>query len=312
MTLNVIDVSEYNGNIDWKRVKGSIDAAIIRAGYRGYGSAGILVTDKKFAINAEGANAQGIPIGVYWLSQALNEAEAREEAMYLVNLLKPYDIDFPVYLDSEYCKQDGNGRGDRIGKDQRTKNTLAFLAAIKAAGYKAGLYCAESWFSDEIDGTAVRNAGYTIWCARLAGKPRIGDHDAWQYSWKGSVNGISGDVDLNYFYTDFSGNIDITKPTEKPSTTSTGATYTVKKGDTLSAIAKKYGTTYAVLAAYNGIENPNLIYVGQVIKIPKSVTEIAKEVISGVWGDGAERKNRLTEAGYNYSEVQKEVNKLLK
>lgn len=311
MTLNVIDVSAHNGKINWKSVKGKVDAVIIRAGYRGYSPAGKLAVDKNFYVNAEGAREQGIPIGVYWLSQALNEAEAREEARYLATLLKPYDIDYPVYLDSEYCAQNGEGRGDRIGKDQRTKNALVFLAEIKAAGYKAGLYCAESWFSDEIDGAAIRKAGYTIWCARLAGKPRIGNHDAWQYSWKGKVPGIPGDVDLNYFYKDFTGKT-TTKPVQKPATTSAGTTYKVKKGDTLSAIAKKYGTTYAKLAAFNGIKDPNKIYTGQVLKIPKSVTEIAKEVISGKWGNGAERKKRLTEAGYNYSEVQKKVTELLK
>lgn len=114
---------------------------------------------------------------------------------------------------------------------------------------------------------------------------------------------------------------------EKPAannsvSTATGneVVYTVAKGDTLIGIAKKYGTTYKVLAAYNGISNPNIIHVGQKIKIPgtatttakKSNTEVAREVIQGKWGNGAARKQKLTAAGYDYSAVQAEVNRLLK
>ncbi len=104
----------------------------------------------------------------------------------------------------------------------------------------------------------------------------------------------------------------------KPSTSGTSETvYTVVRGDTLSSIAAKYGTTYQVLAQYNGIANPNIISVGQKIRIPgtaapkKSIDEIAREVIDGKWGNGADRKTRLTAAGYDYAAVQSRVNKLL-
>ena len=144
---------------------------------------------------------------------------------------------------------------------RRTKNALAFLKAIAAAGYTAGLYCAENWFTAEIDGDAIRKAGYTIWCARLAGKPRIGNHDAWQYTWKARVSGISGSVDMSEFYRDFA-----------------------------DADAKE--PTY--------------------ISNPKSLDEISKEVIVGKWGNGDERKKRLTAAGYDYVEIQKRVNAMLR
>lgn len=106
---------------------------------------------------------------------------------------------------------------------------------------------------------------------------------------------------------------------QKPSTSSgtSETVYTVQRGDTLSGIAAKYGTTYQKLAQYNGIANPNIISVGQKIKIPgtgtpkKSVDEIAREVIDGKWGNGADRKNRITAAGYDYAAVQKRVNQLL-
>ena len=103
-------------------------------------------------------------------------------------------------------------------------------------------------------------------------------------------------------------------PPEAPSET----VYVVKYGDTLSGIAKEYGTTYQALAAYNGIANPNLIHVGDKIRIPgtaeapaKSIEDLAREVIRGEWGNGAERRERLTAAGYDYDAVQTRVNTLL-
>ena len=106
----------------------------------------------------------------------------------------------------------------------------------------------------------------------------------------------------------------VQKPTEA-ATASTATVYTVQKGDTLSKIAFEYGVTVDDIAKYNGISNPNLIHVGQKIKIPaalKPLSEIAKEVIQGKWGNGAERKKRLTAAGYDYDDVQARVAVLLK
>lgn len=207
--LYVIDVSEHNGRIAWERV--TDDAAIIRAGYRGYGTAGTLVCDKRFHENVSAANRVGIPVGAYWLSQAVSDREAVEEARYLIGLLAPYRIEYPVYLDSEYCEPNGNGRGDSIGKDRRTRYALSFLGELKKAGYTAGLYCSESWFSDEIDGSAIRAAVYTVWCARLSGKPRIGAYDAWQYTWSGRSAGCVGRVDRSEFYRDFAKREDSTE-----------------------------------------------------------------------------------------------------
>lgn len=112
------------------------------------------------------------------------------------------------------------------------------------------------------------------------------------------------------------GNINAGSQTPNSGTTSE-VTYTVVAGDTLSKIAAKYGTTYQKLAAYNGITNPNIIRVGQKIKIPgaaapkKTNAEIAKEVIAGKWGNGTERKKRLEAAGYDYNAVQRAVNTAL-
>ena len=204
-TLKVIDVSQWNGNINWITVAKHVVAAIIRVGYRGYGSAGTLATDPKFRENIQGAIAAKIPVGVYWCSQALSDAEAIAEAQYCANLLKGFDIKYPVYLDSEHMGPNASGRADRIGKARRTQYGLTFCETMAKHGYKAGLYCSESWYYDEIDGAAFERAGYAIWIAKYSSiKPKY-NCDAWQYTDKGTVPGISGYTDLSHFYKDYTG-----------------------------------------------------------------------------------------------------------
>lgn len=199
-TLKVADVSQWNGAISWPSVAKNVDAVIIRAGYRGYGAAGSLATDPKFTVNIRGAIAAKIPVGVYWCSQALSDAEAMEEARYCHNLLKDHNLTYPVYLDSEHMGPNATGRADNISKARRTQYGLTFCRAMKDYGHKVGLYCSESWFSDFIDGAAFDRAGFEIWIAKYSStKPRP-RHDAWQYTDKGRISGINGNVDLSQFY----------------------------------------------------------------------------------------------------------------
>ncbi len=199
----VIDVSQFNGAIDWARVKdSSVDAAIIRAGYRGFGGAGTLTTDVRFAANIQGACKAGIPVGVYWMSQALSDTEALAEANYLCNLLSPYEITYPVYLDSEWAEPNGKGRADQLAKVRRTQYGLTFCRALRGCGYTAGLYCSESWYKDSIDGAAFAAEGVEIWIAKYASvKPSMACN-AWQYTDTGKVSGITGNVDISEFYAD--------------------------------------------------------------------------------------------------------------
>lgn len=204
VTKNVIDVSQFNGAVDWAKVKGSVDAVIIRAGYRGYGSAGTLQTDSMFKTNITGAINAGIPVGVYWLSQATSDAEALAEANYLNNLLTGYRITYPVYLDSEYCDvANQKGRGDVISKARRTQYGLTFCKAMRDYGYTAGLNCAESWYLSMIDGAAFAASGFEIWVSKYSSKRPSMACDAWQYTDSGKVAGISGNVDLSEFYVDY-------------------------------------------------------------------------------------------------------------
>lgn len=199
----IIDVSQFNGQIAWNTVKPHVDGVIIRAGYRGYGKAGTLNADPMFKANITGAIKAGIPVGVYWCSQATSDAEALAEARYLHDLLKNYDLTYPVYLDSEHMGPGASGRADKLGKTRRTQYGKTFCRAMRDYGYTVGLYCSESWFKDEIDGASFDRDGYEIWLAKYSTvKPKY-DHDAWQYTDSGTVPGIGGKVDVSYFYKDY-------------------------------------------------------------------------------------------------------------
>ena len=191
-----IDVSKWNGNIDWNAVKNSgVQFVIIRCGYRG-SSAGALIEDSKFKSNIKGAQAAGLKVGVYFFTQAVNEVEAVEEASMVINLVKGYTLSFPVYLDVE----GSNGRGDSISASQRTANIKAFCGTIANAGYKAGVYANTTSFTSMINTSQITN--YKIWLAQYAQAVTYtgSRYDMWQYTSKGRVTGISGNVDMNICY----------------------------------------------------------------------------------------------------------------
>ncbi len=191
-----IDVSKWNGNINWNQVKNSgVSYAIIRCGYRG-SSAGALIEDPKFKANIQGAQAAGIKVGVYFFSQAVNEVEAVEEASMCINLCSGYSLSMPVYIDVE----GSNGRGDQVSASQRTANIKAFCGTIQSAGYKAGVYSNKTWFTQRMNASSLTS--YKIWLAQYAASVTYTAtrYDMWQYTSKGSISGISGNVDMNILY----------------------------------------------------------------------------------------------------------------
>lgn len=193
-----IDVSKWNQEIDWAAVKeAGIEFAIIRCGYRG-ASTGALVIDPRYEENIEGAIEAGIPVGVYFFTQARDEVEAVEEASMVIHLIEKYDVDYPVFLDSESAG--GRGRADGLDADERTRAHRAFLQTIQAAGYETGVYASRNWLKDRIDMT--RLSAYRIWLAEYADVPTYDEYyyHMWQYTSKGTVDGISTNVDLNLCY----------------------------------------------------------------------------------------------------------------
>ncbi|MCM1143451.1 MAG: hypothetical protein NC318_05390 [Blautia sp.] len=200
-----IDVSKWNKTIDWEAVKADgVEFAIIRCGYRGL-SSGALIIDPTYIENIEGAIQAGIPVGVYFFTQAVNEVEAIEEASMVINLIRKYDVDYPVFLDSE--STGGSGRADGLAKEQRTRNHKAFLETIASAGYEAGIYGSANWLVSEVEMSALSN--YRIWLAQYADIPTYeGYYDMWQYTSKGKIEGISTNVDLNLCYLNIDTSVD--------------------------------------------------------------------------------------------------------
>ena len=192
-----IDVSKWNGEIDWDKVKNAgVEFAIIRAGYRGSVS-GSLVQDPRFEENMRGAQAAGIPTGVYFFTQAVNEVEAVEEASMVLELLRKYKVEFPVFIDTEGAG--GNGRADGLDVETRTLVCEAFCRTIENAGYTAGVYGSRNWYNNRLETKRLDN--YFIWLAEYRSVPLYqGYYGMWQYTSKGKIDGINGNVDLNIYY----------------------------------------------------------------------------------------------------------------
>ena len=194
-TKTGIDVSEHQNKIDWGKVK--TDFAILRAGY------GKVITqkDKQFEANYAGAKAAGIPVGAYWYSYAMTADEAKLEAEIFLEVIKGKQFEYPVYFDIEEQKQLA------LGKEKVSAIIRAFLEQVEKAGYWVGLYMSASPLTDCVD-SSIKNR-YAIWVANVGvSKPAYsGAYGMWQYSWKGSVSGVTGDVDMDYCYIDYSSQI---------------------------------------------------------------------------------------------------------
>ena len=249
-----IDVSVHNGKIDWKRVKAhGVEFAIIRAGYGNVPSQ----KDKRFEENYEGARAAGLKVGVYWFSYAYNAKMAKEEAEVCLDILNGRELDMPIAFDFEYASADYAAKnGVKVTRKLVTEITEAFVKEINASGYDSMIYTNYDYISRYYDLDKISHK--YLWLAVWSGNRPKRAHSVWQYSAKGYVDGIYGNVDMNNCYEKFS---------PKPKREDKTVKYTVKAGDTLSGIAKEFGTTYQKIAEDNGIKNPDLIYPGQVFVI---------------------------------------------
>lgn len=190
-----IDVSKFQGEINWKKVKASgVDYAIVRVGIRGYGS-GKLVLDETLEDNLKNAGKAGMPIGAYFVTQAISVEEAKEEADLVIEALKGYKLEYPVYIDVEE-PSDSEARTVNLSTDERTDYTIAFLERLKEAGYDVGIYGNVKTFMAMLD--ASRLEEYSKWYAFYDDYIYFPyDVDMWQYSEKGTVDGIDEKVDLN-------------------------------------------------------------------------------------------------------------------
>ena len=296
MKLKGIDVSTWQGKIDWKKVKeDGIDFAIIRLGY-GKGT-----KDKYFDVNVKGCEENGIKWGAYLYSYALTPSDAKKEADFVIKTLKGKTPTFPIAFDMEdadgYKKRNGNPSNSML-----VRICDVFLQRVEDAGYYVLLYANLHWLNTKLNSPILDR--YDKWLAQWSKSPTYnGKFSIWQYTSKGKVAGIKGNVDMNIAYTDFKFNSKPNKPTT-PEPIKKGDYHKVVAGDTLSGIAKKYGTTVSKLMEINPhIKNKNLIYVGDKVyldKVNNAGSEKFHKVKSGETLSGIAKKYGTT------------VNKLMK
>lgn len=195
-----IDVSTYQGEIDWEKVAADgVDFAMIRLGYRGYGT-GKLMFDEYFARNIQGATDAGVAVGVYFFSQAIHEEEAVEEAQMVLEAIADYPVTYPVVFDTEAVPEDA--RTADMDIETLTDCAVAFCETIKEAGYRPMIYSNSRWLIREMDFSRLEP--YDIWLAQYFRKPFFPyEFEMWQYTSTGTVDGIEGDVDWNLCFADY-------------------------------------------------------------------------------------------------------------
>ena len=216
--LTGVDISVYNQVTDWNAVKADgIDFVMLRVGYRNYGiGADTMNPDSRFWEYYQGAKNAGLLVGAYFFSQATTEEEAVAEAVYTANLLGGCELDFPVVFDWEIIYHDPEGaRTDNVPVDTLTDCVLAYCQNLESFGYQAMYYQNKRTALWKLD--LPRLAEIPMWLAEYGDGPTYPyDYDMWQYTCKGKVAGIEGDVDINLSFRDFSkdGNPAVSLPAE--------------------------------------------------------------------------------------------------
>lgn len=341
-----IDVSKWQGEIDWGKVRAAgLKFAMIRLGY-GSADGGPCGLDSWFERNVANAVKAGIEVGCYFYSYATSVASAKKEAAFVVSVLQKYKgaFTYPVAFDLEDKTQ------QNLGKTVLTDMVIAFGDAIEKAGFYCSLYSNLDWLKNRLDDSSLKR--FDHWLAQWASSPTYsGAFGMWQNSSKGSVNGISGNVDTDVAYKDYPAVIKGAKlngftgadqkpsvPTTQPEEPAPQPSASFKAGDLVKITGTKYYSGKTIPAwvraknwyvkqangarvvidrsedGRNAICSPvNAADLQLVTARPgKTVDELAREVIRGLWGNGADHRNRLTAAGYDYEAVQKRVNELLK
>lgn len=220
-TKLVADISKHDGTFNAKVMAAKVDAVLIRAGYRKHDT-GKLETDEKFKFNIESALKQGMKVGVYWWTQAKSNAEAIAEAQYCVNLVKCYNLSFPIWLDLEFYDDEHNGRADHLTAANRTEYAVTFVEQCKKLGYSTGVYCNPDFWKNNLVSSKIDK--YPRWIANYV-KAVPMECDMWQYTSTadGATYGVSSKhIDLSHMYTDFTAGCKskfepvVAQPTPKP------------------------------------------------------------------------------------------------
>lgn len=259
-----LDISAWNTGLNYKAIKqAGYDFLMIRLGYGEQ-------EDQEAAAHIKGARAEGLKIGGYWFLYAADQLGALANANACLKVLKKYEgcFEYPIALDFEgdsirYCYQQGGS----TGKSNLTLMCRSFLEAVESAGYYVSIYCNPSDL-DRLYSSITQK--YDLWLAQWGVKAPSISCGMWQYSDTGS----NFAPDHNIAYYDYPKVIrgaglnhlgEVQEEPAKPKTKT--VTYTVKAGDTLSEICAKYGLDWRKVASENKLENPDLIFPGQKIKL---------------------------------------------
>ena len=297
-----IDVSKYQGDINWEQVKPNINFAILRCGL---GNDIKSQDDIKFERNYTECKRLGIPVTVYFFTYALKKADVANEIAHIKRLLSGKTIDGPVYIDLENTK----GLNWRSISDAELLEIMQeFNTQLNALGYKMGIYSSRSAFwTEKMSDPWYDNI--SKWVAEYAAKVNKFDrpYDIWQYSSKGQVPGIAGNVDMNIMYNEvIKASTTPVAPAPAPRKSNEEIAQEVMQGKWGNGDDRK-NRLLAEGYDYDAIQN----IVNQLAApkpVLKSNEEIANEVLAGDWGNGEDRKRRLTAAGYDYNAIQTIVN----
>ena len=294
-----IDVSEFQGNINWDKVKADgIEFAILKLGNIYDYDANY--KDSKFDTNYKNARANGIKIGAYIYNYCNTIDTLKKGLEWAIKKLEGKELDLPFYLDME----DKDIQGETVAT--LTNQCNEFAKYVKSKGFQAGVYANLNWLKNELNPSDF-DKKISVWVAQYYKECQYeGKYDVWQYASDGSINGISGNCDMNYLY-----NTDIIK---ESGSTDTSDKKTIdelaqevidgKWGDGEDRKTKLEKAGYD----YDAVQDR----VNEILSRPKkSITEVAKDVIDGKYGNGETRKKKLEAEGYNYDTVQAKVNQLL-
>lgn len=273
MSIKGLDVSKFQGEVDWERVKAAgYKFAMLRAGY------GFNTVDEQFRRNASECNRIGLPIGAYWFCYATSPSSAVQEADGCVNTISDYRLEYPVCYDIEQATIDyAAGQGVTITPALARQLVQSFCDRIEAKGYYAMFYSNRNFLEQYLGNDLSKR--YSLWYARYTDTFDGTDCSMWQYTSQGNVPGISENVDLDLSYVDFPSVIRSAglnhlsgtspAPSPSPSPSADYITYVIQPGDTLSGIAARFGTTVSELTRINKISDPDRIYAGNTIKVPE-------------------------------------------
>lgn len=213
MAIKGIDISKYQRGVDYKKVKDDgVEFAILRIGYTGYGTGKRQAKDSLFETHYKGCRDAGIHVGGYFFGRGVSAEEGKKEAEYVLSLIRGKTFEYPIFYDTEDTYYQA-----KATKAQNTAACKAFCDTIKAAGYKTGVYASKSWFTDRLNDNELQ--AYDHWVAQYYNKITYkGSYIMWQYTSKGKVNGIKGNVDMNWCYKNYVEKTTVPTPTPAPAT----------------------------------------------------------------------------------------------